>query len=117
MFFAHGQTVLRDRRPQIADPYDPSRTIPGDWDAATTVTIEGAAVLSDATSAIPDGARSELASGFTLFCSDPAADVQVGDRIRAGGMTLYVNSLPSSDVNPFTGWQPVREVPLDHTLG
>lgn len=117
MLFPHGQTVLRDRRPQIPDPYNPTRTVPGDWAEATTITLEGAFLDQTSSSAVPDGARSEVATGFTLFLADPDADVQVGDRIRAGGMTLYVNELPSAPMNPFTGWQSAREVPLDHTLG
>ena len=117
MDFPHGVTVIRDRRPQIPNPYNPASTVPGSWDDAESITIERAALMATSTSAVSDGVRSSTASGFSLYCSDPNADVQVGDRIRAAGMTLYVNALPSSPMNPFTGWQPVREVPLDHTLG
>lgn len=117
MQFSHGQTVFRDRRAQIADPYDPSKTVPGAWTAAATVVLDGAFLDRTSTTAVPDAARSQKQSGFTLYLSDPGADVQVGDRIRANGMVLYVNEIPASPQNPFTGWQPVREVPLDHTLG
>lgn len=115
--FGFGQTVARDRRPQVADPYHPGHTVPGEWADATTVELDDAFLDKTSSSARSDGARSELASGFSLFLGDPDADVQVGDRIRAAGMTLYVNELPWSPQNPFTGWQPGREVPLDHTLG
>lgn len=117
MLFPHGQAVVRDRRPQMPDPYDPTKTVPGSWAAATSITLDGAFLDRTSTTALPDAARSEKQSGFSLYLSDPTADVQVGDRIRANGMTLYVNEIPASPVNPFTGWQPVREVPLDHTVG
>ncbi|WP_137843857.1 hypothetical protein [Microbacterium sp. 2FI] len=117
MSFAHGDTVYRDRRPLMTDPYNPDATVPGAWSDADTLVLTEAFVDDISSSTVSDGARSAISSGKALFLTDPDADVQVGDRIRAGDLTLYVNELPSSPKNPFTGWRPGREVPLDHTLG
>lgn len=115
--FGAGVTVLRDRRPMVEDPYNPARTVQGEWEAAETVTITGAYVDLVSSTSPPDGARTSTESRYVLYLNNPAADVVKGDRIRVGDLTLYVNDVPHSPRNPFTGWQPVRVVPLDHTLG
>lgn len=116
MDFPFGQVVQRDRRVLVPDPYNPEEMIPGSWDNVTTITLARAFVASSTSTGPSDATRSQVLESKSLFCA-PDADVQVGDRIRAGESTFYVNALPESDINPFTGWQPVREVPLDRSLG
>lgn len=115
MQFPHGETVFRDRRPQIPDPYNPARTVPGEFEDGTTVTLSGCFVASSSSSNSGDATRNQILTSKSLYCA-PGADVQAGDRIRTASGTWYVNVLSSADVNPFTGWQPAREVPLDGAL-
>lgn len=114
MKFGYGQTVYRDRRQQVADPYNPARTEPGT--AVTTITIEGAYVGPASSVAIADPTRNQLQVQKSLYCA-PTADVKVGDRIRAGAETFEVREFPDAPSNPFTGWQPVLEVPLERVVG
>lgn len=117
MDFPHGTTVYRDRRPQIPNPVRPGDTIAGDWAEATTVTILRAFVGPPSTASRQDATRTASTATAALYVTDPIADIQIGDRIRCAAGTFYVNELPSALVNPFTGWQPAKEIPLDTTLG
>jgi len=116
MEFPFGQTVHRDRRKQITDPYDATKTVPGTWDDVETVPILNAFVASSSSAGGRDATRTQVLTSKSLYCA-PGADVEVGDRIRAAGVDYYVNAKPTADVNPFTGWQPVMEIPLDNTEG
>lgn len=116
MTFPHGETVYRDRPPQIPDPYNPQRTTSGRFEDGTTITLHGAFVASSSSNSVGNATRSQVLTAKSLYC-EPKADVQKGDRIRTASGVWYVNELPTADVNPFTGWQPVREVPLDGALG
>lgn len=117
MRFPHGQKVHRDRRKQVPDPYNPAKTVPGPWSDADTIELDGAFVASSSSTAVTDATRSQVLASKSLYVTDPDVDVKVGDRIRAGSGTYYVNELPDADQNPFTGWRPVKEIPLDLTLG
>jgi hypothetical protein len=117
MQFPHGELVERGRRPLVDDPYNPERQVPGEWADAETIELEEAFVASSSAAAVPDATRSQILGSKSLYLTDVDADVKVGDRIRAGSRTYYVNSIPEADVNPFTGWQPAQEIPLDLTLG
>lgn len=114
--FPHGETVYRDRPPQITDPYNPAGSVPGAFEDGTTIPLTGAFVASTSSTALGSATRSQVLNAKSLFCP-PSADVRIGDRIRTASGVWYVNELPTADVNPFTGWQPVREVPLDGALG
>ena len=83
---------------------------------AETITIPGAFVASSSSSSLKNATRGEVLTAKSLYCA-PDADVQVGDRIRADGVEYYINVLPSADKNPFTGWRPASEIPLDNSLG
>lgn len=118
MTFPFGETVYRDRPPQVTDPYNPDRTRAGsfDDDDAETITLQRAFVASSSSSAVSDATRGQVLSTKSLYCRADA-DVKIGDRIRTAAGVWYVNELPAADTNPFTGRQPVREVPLDGALG
>lgn len=115
--FPAGQTVYRDRRKLVADPYNPDKLTPGSWDDVDTITIPGVFISSAGSSAIPDATRTQVLANRTLYC-DARDDVVVGDRIRTElGEVFAVTALPDADINPWSGWQPVREVPLEEVRG
>lgn len=117
MEFPAGQTVLRDRRPQIPDRYNTDRTTEGAWDDAETIELHNAFVATTSSSAVPDAVRSQSVTLKSLYLGDPTADVAKGDRIRAGGVEYFIDTIPAADTNPFTGWQPVLEIVLKGTDG
>lgn len=125
MEFAFGQTVFRDRRSRIADPMNPARETEGDFDAELTIAIPGAHVASSSSVAPNDATRSQILNQKSLFVTDVSLDIRPRDRIRVGGTiddldsgTAYiVEALPAADSNPFTGWQPVQEIPLTSAIG
>ncbi|UOE45475.1 hypothetical protein [Agromyces larvae] len=118
MEFPFGEPVVRERRTPVTNPYDPGATVPGPWDGPLDeLPIDGAFIGSSTSTAPSDATRQQVLTSKSLFCVDPAVDVQVGDRIRRGSEVYYVNARPEADTNPFTGWQPVVEIPLDMTEG
>lgn len=125
MEFPHGQTVHRDRRSRIPDPFKPDRTTEGDFDPELTITLPGSFVASSSSTALPDATRSQLLEAKSLFLTIVTADVAPRDRIRVGGtaedldsgVPYAVETVPEADFNPFTGWQPVKEVPLERWEG
>ena len=130
MEFPGGEQVVRERRQPVTDPYDPDTLVPGSWDDPLVyLPLEQAFVASSSSTAPVDATRSQILTKKSLYLTDPAADVRPGDRIRRGGVldedtgvwsggdVLYVNVRPAADTNPFTGWRPVVEIPLDVSEG
>lgn len=130
MEFPFGELVVRERRQPVIDPYDPDTQVPGSWDDPLDyLELEDAFVASSSSTAPLDATRSQILTEKSLYLTDPFADVQPGDRVRrggtkdegggtwSGGEVFYVNARPAADTNPFTGWQPVVEIPLDLTEG
>jgi hypothetical protein len=119
--FPHGQTIYRDRRAAAAGSYNPGVTKrTGAWGDA--LALPGAYLDIPSSSAPGSGTRSQALSERVLF-ADPSLDVQKGDRIRIGGTVeaptevWFVNVPPARVQNPFTGWQPPMEIPLEQTEG
>jgi len=136
MDFPFGRTVYRLRAGLIEDPYS-GEMVEGDWDAPTALTIPGAFVAQSSTSILGDATRTQALESKSLFC-DPEFDVRLGDRIFVGvfvpallpgvdvltspvtvpsatvqqGDMYTIDGIPAADVNPWTGWQPAREIPL-----
>ncbi|ALX66833.1 hypothetical protein [Microbacterium sp. XT11] len=130
MEFPFGEQVVRERRQPVIDPYDPGAQVPGSWgDPLDYLVLEQAFVASSSSTAPVDATRHQILTDKSLYLTDPDADVRPGDRIRRGGVldeqtgvwsggeVLYVNVRPAADTNPFTGWQPVVEIPLDMSEG
>jgi hypothetical protein len=118
MEFPEGVTVQRDRRRTIADPYNPAVPRLGRWDEPLdTITIEQAFVASSSSSSLRNATREQILTAKSLYVSDPDADIRAKDRIRVGGETYYVHAKPSGDTNPFTGWRPALEIPLEENDG
>lgn len=116
MEFEHGTTVYRLRPKQIWDPMSETYVL-GDWDDPSEHELPGAFIAQSSTSALGDATRTGALEAKSLYCA-PDADVQYGDRIREGttGPQYPVDGIPAADTNPFTGWRPVREVPLQRAV-
>lgn len=125
MGFLHGDTVHRDRRPLVTDSVNPARQVLGAWSDATTIEIPGAYIGPASSRDASTATRDQTVTALSLFVTDTTVDVKKGDRIRAGGTaedlasgTPYmVNARPVTDKNPFTGWAPYMEVPLELVEG
>jgi len=115
MDFPFGRTVYRQRAAKYWDPVSQS-WIEGDWATPEEIELDGAFVAQSSTSRVGDATRTSALEQKSLYCAADA-DVQLGDRIRVGTSVFPVDGIPASDVNPFTGWQPVREVPLQRAVG
>ena len=85
--FPAGETVVRLRRQEIADPYSGRSTL-GNWDNASEASLEGAFVASSSTSAQSDAARTQLLEEKSLYLDDPAADVQAQDPSTGGAYQI-----------------------------
>lgn len=131
MDFPFGMTVYRLRAAAVPDPYSPSETVP-DWASPNVLPIPGAFVAQSSTSMLRTATREQALEAKSLF--DPiSADVRKGDRILVGSFTPElpdgVTSIPvgtepvgsvytidgippDADTNPWTGWSPPREIPL-----
>jgi hypothetical protein len=113
--FADGQSVVRLRARTGTNSY--SQTSRLDWtQEPDTLVIEGAFVASSSSVQSRQADRVQIITDKSLYC-EPGADVVALDRIKAGGVTYSVPAVPSADVNPFTGWQPVQEIPLEEARG
>src|SRR5690606_15395460 len=85
MEFPHGETVTRERRQLIPDPYNPERTTRGSWDdELDMIPLESCFVDFGSSSSVNDATRSPVSTTMALFCPDPDVDVKVGDRVRRG---------------------------------
>jgi len=112
------QTVTRQRRRTVPNPYNPDSPIPGSWDEPLDEqSLPGSWISSSSSIAPASATRSQIITAKSLFCSDPSVDVQAGDRIIAPGGPYYVHVRPEADVHPFTGWQPPVEIPLELSEG
>ncbi|RRD61633.1 hypothetical protein [Leucobacter sp. OH1287] len=114
-------SVYRWRRPLLPDPYNPDRKRRGSWHDAEIDEIPGAFIGSGSMVDARSPERLQSITEKSLFLDNPAADVVKGDGISVapGGRLpdFEVRVAPVADVNPFTGWQPVREMPLDEVTG
>ena len=107
---------LRARR--VADAYNPTQTVE-DWSEPDVVEMAGF-IASSSSALIAGNDGTHVASSATLTVPSPAADIQVGDRIRpipSDGREWVVDGFPSRDQNPFTGWNPTLECSLSERKG
>ena len=116
MWFPFGEPVTRLRRQRVADPYNPASTVLGPWSSATSLALADAYVASASSTDTGDATRTQVVTSKSLYCQ-PDSDVQTGDRIVSGDAVYEVPALPEADTNPFTGWKPWREVPVEEVRG
>lgn len=111
-----GRPLKRLRAPLVEDPYNPSRTVP-DWDGELDALAFKGFIATTSSVMSPDGAREQAVTTVTLTVADPTVDIRRGDRIKDGDHVYTVDVVPSTDANPFTGWQPTLEVGLQEVEG
>ena len=116
--FPEGEAVHRLRAGRTWDPYA-EKWVEGDWNNPDVLELPGAFIAQSSTSEAGDATRTTVLEAKSLYCK-PDDDVQEGDRIRQGGPDgpVYpLDGIPAADTNPWTGWRPVREIPLARALG
>lgn len=107
--------IVRWRAHRVPSPTNPER-FQLDWADPERLDVDG--WVDVVTSTVQDGAdRTATIGTATLYCSDPAVDVQLGDRIEYAGATWVIHGFPDSPANPFTGWRPYRAVALKLVSG
>ncbi|MET4094569.1 hypothetical protein [Arthrobacter sp. UYCu712] len=116
MFLPFGGAVERLRRRLVVDPYSREQT-QADWTDPLRLSLDGAFVASSSGTAQVSEDRSYIITTKSLYLTDAGADVLAGDRIVSAGITYKVPTKPEADTNPFTGWQPVLEIPLQEVTG
>lgn len=121
MEFPNGQTVFRHRYPLKTDPYNTQRQIADRSKTPATIPLPECFIASSSSVKIADATRSQLLTNKSLYLGDPDADVLPGDVIGTtdvvGDAEYRVDVVPTADINPFSGWQPVKEVPLEAVTG
>lgn len=104
MFFAHGETIVRQRGVATTDPY--SNTTTGvDWTTPTTLSIPGCAVADGGSLEPLRDARNAVESDFDVILPF-GSDVRATDRLVVRGLTCEIKGRPFDWRNPFTGWEP-----------
>jgi hypothetical protein len=102
-------------KPSAANP----ERLVEDWAHPEELRVTGFLAASASSQSTQDDRRTTV-SGATLTLADPHADVKLNDRIRTDpddGRLWRVTGFPSADRNPFTGWQPTREIALEEVAG
>lgn len=97
---------------------NPDRTVE-DWVNPEELMFTGF-LASTSSIQTEDNNRRITTSTATLTVPDSTVDIAVNDRIRTepdDGRLWRVAGFPSFDRNPFTGWQPTREIPLEEVTG
>ena len=121
--FPYGATVYRDRKGTAANPYNPDRPVPGAWNPALTIEIEGAYIGASSSTLRSSATRQQVTTEKSLYL-DAVRDVRKGDRIRLGGTVeapgehvYFVHVNPVAEPSPFTGDLLSMEIPLEMTEG
>lgn len=110
-----GETVVRERRRMILDPYSQELTL-GDWTDPGKLTVEGVAVAPSSTVEPVNDSRSQVITQMSIYCG-PGEDILPGDRIRARNGLWEVQGELQSSINPFTGWNPGCEFGIKKVVG
>lgn len=120
---SHQQILIRLRRQNKPDPYNPDRQVPTSWDQAVSAQIKGVLVAITSTehpgASHPAALREDIAYTAQLIIDDPKADIQRGDRICLPDHSHCwdVQGFPQANQNPFTGWQPTLVCNLKEVRG
>lgn len=110
--FGYSETVIRYRRLKVPDSKAATGYKLGPWSTAEPLEVPGCWVSSSSSNATSQEDRVTILTSKSLY-APPRADVRAGDRIETeDGLTYDVEARPAADRNPFTGWQPVSEIPL-----
>lgn len=108
------------RRGQVADPYNPARTVQGGWSDSVKSRLDGAVILRSPGVSVTADDRVGAAASVTLYV-EAGADIRKGDgvseNLSASMPDFVVEVVPVVNRNPFTGWAPPVEVPLVERVG
>ena len=111
--FGSAESVIRLRRIRVAAPLAADGTRPGEWtDPVDALEIPNCWVSSSSSNSTATADRVTILTSKSLY-APPRSDVRAGDRIETeDGLVYHVEARPAADRNPFTGWQPLAEIPL-----
>lgn len=112
---ANGETVIRQRRRIVPDPYSGEDTR-ADWTDPDELEIEGVAIAPGSSTETRTENRTLVASGMSLY-GPPGMDVQPQDRIRARSGLWEVDGEVADWLNALTGWNPGAEFTLKKVKG
>lgn len=115
MDFPYGETVTRLRAGTVTDPYSGEET-GQDWDAATSLEIEGCAFNPGLSSEPLQDARNAVLTRPEVY-APAGSDILAGDRLVVRGDTYSVEGRPQDWRSPFTGWEPGLVVALELVEG
>lgn len=112
-----GERFVRRRPRLVASATNPDRLV-----ASSTLVDEAWFVGfldSESSSDVSSGSREQVQSQAVLYIEDIAFDVRRGDRVESedGERRWKVVGFPPAPINPFTGWQPYRQVRLEEVVG
>lgn len=112
------ETIIRIRAGTKPDPYNPSASA-ADWEHTDRIELQG--FISSSSSTQTSGRLdTTVESTAVLTCPDPDTDIRVGDIIHPKAdqsRQWRVTGIPSTDMNPFTGWRPTIEAQLREVKG
>jgi hypothetical protein len=108
-------SLQRKRANRKEDPYNPDRTVE-DWADPDVLAFSGY-VSSQTSTEQTDAVRAQLITTVQIIVPDTAIDIRKGDRITDGTHSWSVTGIPTSDINPFTGWQPTLVVDVEEVDG
>lgn len=102
-----GETVIRERRRMIPDPYSGESTL-ADWSDPLQLTVEGVAIALSSTVEPVNDSRQQVITQMSVYCG-PGEDILPEDRIRVRSGLWHVQGTIQAFPNPFTGWEPGAE--------
>lgn len=112
---ANGETVVRERRQLVLDPYSKEETL-GDWSNPDRLDIDGVAIAPGTGTETKSVNRTVLTTPMSIY-GPPGMDVLPKDRIRARSGLWEVEGEVADWKNALTGWNPGAEFALRKWAG
>jgi len=113
--FRHGETMIRDRRGEVIDPYS-GLMVAGDWDPTLTATIENVAVAPSTSVLVSDATRTQIITSVSAY-ADYHADVRPGDRLTGPSGVWLAEGEPARWRSPYTGREEGLEIRIERVDG
>lgn len=112
---ADGQTVVRERRRLVMDPYSNEAT-QADWSDPLELVLEGVAIAPSSSIEPLAVDRRQVVTQMSIYCGADE-DILEGDRIRDGSVRWEVEGEVANWKNPLTGWAPGAEFRIRKVVG
>jgi hypothetical protein len=112
---ANGETVVRERRKLVEDPYSEEETL-ADWTDPDKIDLEGVAIAPSSSTEPVSDARQQVITQMSIYCA-PTDDVLPKDRIRARSGLWSVEGEVADWKNALTGWNPGAEFRIKKVSG